>query len=711
MFGIIPQTLMLVRSDIHGQVMNVNKLVILISIIVALTFIGISIFATLQLIKLQKNKKEQRQALGRDISSPLTVQFNKYAQKGYNLLIRVPGLKRFLLNVRKRIETMAIYDEYTLRREVMKIVFTLFAIVILTVMVLIVVQPAWVIAFWVLLGLLFISGILIDFFVYRVEEKLNKQMKDFNNRTRFSYQYKKIVDEAIYDSIQFAGPEMRIQAEHIHNILTDAEPEKKLSKYDEVAPSRFLKVIAGLSHLVKEFGDKFSDEKGSAYLRGLNAVNQELNNDIIYRTKVNHKLRSLSTLTIIPIFCALPIKLWSVKSFPIMNNFYESRIGFLLEVFIYFISVLSYLVIRKMRQITENTHSIKVKRTRWEQKLFEKFPILHKFAIFLSPKQYTKNYFKLKKLIKDANEPYKVEEVTLHRIIIGICMTIILVSGFMYSHIREENNILNSTTSLAMLVGAQTQEELLKEKEMTEFDKEVIQKMGSSDNPFTGDNLKKYIAAHLKLDPDDKSVDAAYQRILSKWQVVENSYFKWWELLISLGVAFLATYIPIFNMQFKRSLRLKQMEIEVHQHLVLISSLREFDSMSVFMILTWIERFTVIFKEPVQICIQDFDSGPDEALKRLSEQVNFEPFQQLVERLKLALVRISIKEAFDDIDTEREFYLDQRKEIQEQSIESKEIYGNFWGLLPVMCLCLLYLAMPLIYISLVENNRLMNYLQ
>ncbi|MEV6689577.1 hypothetical protein AB0N28_30350, partial [Streptomyces sp. NPDC051130] len=141
MFGIIPQTLMLVRSDIPGQVMNVNKLVILISIIVALTFIGISIFATLQLIKLQKNKKEQRQALGRDISSPLTVQFNKYAQKGYNLLIRVPGLKRFLLNVRKRIETMAIYDEYTLRREVMKIVFTLFAIVILTVMVLIVVQP------------------------------------------------------------------------------------------------------------------------------------------------------------------------------------------------------------------------------------------------------------------------------------------------------------------------------------------------------------------------------------------------------------------------------------------------------------------------------------------------------------------------------------------------------------------------------------------
>lgn len=677
--------------------------------IATICLVGLFIIIVFFLLQLQKKKQVQQRVLGQSITRG--AYFSTFTQKSYNILLRVPGIKRLVMNVRKRLETMAVYDEYTLRREVMKIIFALFAVLIVAVTLLIIVQPSWVVAFWVLLGLLFGSGILIDFFVYRVDSRLLKQLKEFNNRTRFFYQQTKIVVDSIYNSIQFAGPEMRIQAERIHNILTAVDPNKELAKYDEVAPTRFLKVIASLSHLVNEFGDKVT-ESGSAYLRSLTAINQELNNEILFRSKMSWQLRSLSTISLIPIFFALPIKNWTTTSFPIMNNFYDSRIGFLIEVFVYFIAVVCYLIIRKMRQISESNYMMHVKRNQWENKLFEKIPFLHRIVTLFSPKPYTKAYFKLKRLIKDANDPHTVDEITLHRFLIGIGVTILLSSGFIYAHVREEHSILNSNVSISsMLIGSQTEEELIEVQKLTDFDKEIILKIQNSETNVTDESLKKYIAAQMNLEATDDEVLIAYDRIVEKWEVVKNSYFKWWEFLIVLFIAFLTTLTPILNLHYKRNLRFKEMETEVHQLLILISSLREFENMNVYIILSWIERFTLVFKKPVQICLHDYDSGPEEALDHLMENVNFEPFQQLIERLRLALVKISIEEAFDDIDTEREFYLEQRKESQERTIEDKSALGNFIGVVPFACLVILYLVVPIIYVSLTENTKMMQYIQ
>lgn len=678
----------------------ISQLLIVVGFTGFLGFVGVFIILSM------RAKKEQQHAYGQVTSKGFKGKINQFLQKTYKQLLRVPVLNKLLHRVRKRIETLAVYDEYRLRREVMKVMFSILAISIIICLFLAILRPTWLVTVWIFIGLLFISGGLIDFFVHRVEFRLLSQLKEFNGRVRFGFQQTKMVDEAVFEATQHVGPEMKIQSERIHDILVSVEPDKELTKYEEVAPTRFLKVLAGLSLLVKDKGDVVS-EKGSAFIRSLSAINQELNNEIQYRSKLSYKLKGLSIITIVPIFLALPIKNWAVVTFPVMQTFYDSRIGFLAEILVYIIAVVCYLLIRKMREVSEVAAPAQVKRFEWEEKLFKKVPVIEKMVSVLSPEQHTKKYAKLTELIKDANSQSTVKHITLHKVLWAIGIFILLLSGMIFAHHKEVNSVLNTFVPETMLAGEITEADIAYQKQVTEFDKDLLTRIKSSDVTVTDDILKRHIATELDLEVNDPQVIATYERIIYKWSVVENSFLKWWELLIIVLITVLATQIPVYNLKFKRYLRYKQMEVEVYQHLVLISSLREFEHMSVHQILEWMERFSVVFKEPIQIAIQDYYSGPDEALEQLSHNVSFEPFQQIVERLKLSLVRISIKESFDDIDMERQFYLEQRKEEQERSIESRGVLGSMIGMAPAASLIFVYLVAPLMYIAIVESSNIM----
>lgn len=679
---------------------------------IAIGAVGFFIVLAYFMLLKQRANEEERRVLGKvKTSNNFRKKMELYGQKAYNVCMRIPVVKRIVLAVRKKIETLSIYDEYSLRREVMRIIFTILALILIIVTLLLIIRPSFMVTFWILLGSVFVSGLLIDFFVHRVELKLLTQIKEFNGRVRFAFQQTKMVGDSIQDAILFCGPEMKIQAERIYDILTAIEPEQELAKYEEVAPSRFLKVMAGLSLLVKEHGDQVSDEKGSAYLRSLNAINEELNNEIRYRKRLSYEMRSLSTLTVVPIFFALPLKNWAITYFPVMQSFYDSRIGFLVEIAVYVITLACYLVIRKMRNINDVSHPINMKRNHWEKKVFKKVPFIERFCLALSPTPYTKKYFKRQQLMKEANSPLKMEWLTFHRVLIALVAVLILSSSFLYSHIREERSVLYKSVPNSLFAGELSAEESAELDRQTEFDRQLIERWQAADTEITTDEMKIQIASTMGLEPNDPKVGVAFDRVFNKWETVKTSYFKWWEFLVALILAYAAAYTPIWNLHFKRAIRYKEMELEVHQHLVLISSLREFDHMTARLILEWMTRFSVVFKEPLQVARLNFDSGSDTALAELSQQISFEPFQQIMRRLELSLNRISIKEAFDDIDTERVFYLEQRKDEQKQSIEERGVLGKLVGMLPMSALVFLYLVVPLIYVSAVKTSETMIYFQ
>lgn len=681
--------------------MNLLKIILFISItgmvVIALGYIYNS-------IRGQKSKKNKTDLFA---SKPhWKSRYQEFSQKSYSFLMRVPVLKGILARISLRIETLAVYDMYNLREAVMTIVFRIFAVITLVVLSLIVLQPGWLVVFWVLLGLLFVSGIMLDFFVYRVENRLLKQQRDFNNRVRFYYTQTKMVDEAIFESMQFVGPEMKVQADRMYQILTSADPTEELNKYDEVAPNEFLKIVAGLAVTIKEQGDRIVNGKGSAFLQGLTAVNQLLNSEILLRSKLSYRVRYSNLIALIPVFLALPLQNWGISTFPIMETFYTSRLGFLAEILVYGVAILCYLLIRKISEITEAKYRTKIKKIQLEKWLFEKVGFVRTLAIVFSPAENTKQHLVLSKLLKDANSPLKVEWLTIQRMLIALGVVLLVVAGLSFGHAREKHSSLYSTVPQSLMTGNVPEQEMLELEERAAFDRRVIEDLQEMEG-LTPEKLQTYVAKQLGVtDLEDKQFKATVTRITDKWMDVENAFLKWWEILIAFVVAFGAAQIPILILHFQRNIRYKDMENEVYRYLVILNILKEFERTSVFTLLTWLERFGIIFKEPLQEVIQDYDAGPEEALDKLSDQVSFEPFQQIVERLKLAVIRISVFESFNDIEMEREYYLEQREEANYRSLNSKGMWANKLAMAPLYTLTFLYVVTPLVYLAFSESVEL-----
>lgn len=636
---------------------------------------------------------------------------SKYTQKGYNLIIKIPVLRTILLRIRKKLETLAVYDEFSLRKEIMKIMYGILALTVIILILLLVIRPSWLIIFWICVGLLLLSGILIDFFIYRVEIKLLKQLKEYINRNRFAYQETKMVDEALFEAFQFVGPEMKVHAERIYNIFNSPDSEDELAKYDEVAPTRYLRVFAGLTLLVKERGDKFDKDKGSLYLNSLNVIIEQLNDELLFRSRLTYALRSLSILAVIPIFLAIPVKNYTISMFPTTEAFYASRVGFLAEILVYAISIGCYLMIRKLRQVSDGSKELRPTKVNWEQALFNKIPITEQFCIALSPKKYTRKYHQRELLIKEANEQITVPQLTLRQLLVSISAFIILVSAFTYAHVREEKNVLNqSHITQSLFVQSYSEQEQAIIAQQTEYEKQLITDLKSIDVFPTEQELLTIIASELGEDVTSDEVQNMYSRVMAKWHVINNAFLKWWEVGIALILAYAMYQAPILVLKYKRKTRLKMMEQDVLQLLVLISALKDFDGMSSSIILEWMEKFSVAFKRTLIIAIEEYDSGPELALQTLSEENTFEPFKQIVARLQLTLERLSISEAFNDIDVERVFYLAQRKEEQNQEVNSKSRLGEFLGLGPIAALAFIYLIFPIMYVAVKESRIIMQLL-
>lgn len=72
--------------------------------------------------------------------------------------------------------------------------------------------------------------------------------------------------------------------------------------------------------------------------------------------------------------------------------------------------------------------------------------------------------------------------------------------------------------------------------------------------------------------------------------------------------------------------------------------LMRIERVNVEMILEWLERYANIFKEPISKCVNNYESGPWEALEELKDDISFQQLIILVESLQAAVEKIPISE-------------------------------------------------------------------
>ena len=161
---------------------------------------------------------------------------------------------------------------------------------------------------------------------------------------------------------------------------------------------------------------------------------------------------------------------------------------------------------------------------------------------------------------------------------------------------------------------------------------------------------------------------------------------------------------PIWILFFQLKMRQLEMEDEVMQFQTIILMLMRIERVNVEIILEWLERYSNIFHDPITRCVNNYEAGPWESLEELKNDITYEPLIRIVESLQAAVEKIPIKDAFDELDSERDYYREKRKESNERLIKRKGMIGKGIGFAPMISLFVLYLIIPLVFIGLTSMS-------
>ena len=192
------------------------------------------------------------------------------------------------------------------------------------------------------------------------------------------------------------------------------------------------------------------------------------------------------------------------------------------------------------------------------------------------------------------------------------------------------------------------------------------------------------------------------------WYNNQSEYLSWLEVLGGMVIAMIAYMAPVLMLKFQTKMRQMEMEDEVMQFQTIILMLMRIERVNVEIILEWLERYSNIFRDPISKCVNDYESGPWEALETMKEEVSYQPFIRIIESLQAAVEKIPIKDAFDELDTERDYYQARRKESNERLIARKGMIGKGIGFAPMIILFVGYLIIPLVFIGLMSMTSTFN---
>jgi len=660
---------------------NSTIIYILIGILCLFVLLLIAVFFLESKLKSAKSIKTKHSS-GKNIWYSLYLFFSKFHLT-----------YRYIARVRKRFEILELADNWTIGKNTMKFSFMSF------------IASVSVFMFLFLLGLdlySFIVGVLIAFivhnqilniFVYRIENKLLLQFEKFLGDVRHHYHEHGMIDEAIFDSIEDSNYEMSLHANKIHEILISNDVEEEIEKYNEVAPNKFFKTFLALCQTVLRFDDKQIDNK-SMFLTNLNYLKQEINVEILKRQKLSYLFKSLSIISIVPIFTLKPLTSWALSNLPELSKYYNGSYGFIEQFVIFAIIIISYQLINRLQSNVQETQLLSV----FEDKVLKIKFISNIVDVFVNA-NYSKSLRYLE-LLKNTGSKTNIKAFYLKRI--TYMVVIFLISLFVCINVGNINryNILNSVGE-----NIETQETADKVaiEELKKIDKELLLKY-KGENPSYED-IEKSVVEYQGIS-DKQLIAITVERIQRKIVSYNNQYFKWWQLILCFLLGFVGFNIPFWLLLFRKKVLQMGMEDEVIQFHSIILMLMYIERISVENILQWMEQFAVVFKSSISKCINNFEHGDIEALEQLKIDEPFLPFTRLVENLQAASDKISVEQAFDELIIERGYYQDKRKQDNEIMIANKALIGNLIAFAPLLATLVLHLLLPFMFESI---NQLFNY--
>lgn len=675
--------------------MNVQMLKYMICGIVGLiVVIGLAYYILMK--KMGKSEYRQMKKLQEGTKAE-TFSMDIFFQKLYMIYVKTPLIKRYLFKLRRRLEIINIDDEYNTRKDTARILtYALLIFLAIAIITIVITHANWLLMSILLIFELFIVDTMVEGMVDKIDNNLLKEQIDFFAEIRHAYHEYNMVEEAIYQVSLDDEKNVSKQGERIYEILSSDDPETELEKYYDVAPNSYLKEFAGISYLTQEFGDR-EEDGASLYLKNITNITQEMQIEILKRDKLNYVFQSLAFISIAPVLLLEPLKNWATDNFAFTREFYFGKIGMVAQVLVVLLTVVSYIMTRKLKDnggvqagSSNNEHP-------WQEKVY-KIPVVKQVVNAFIPKRGSKDYRKMQKLMKDSASKAKMEWLYVTRMALAIITVILSIIFFIFLHKIAVDYVYTEPTTRQQVIGSLSEQNEKKARELTEQDNYFLNKLkGKLD--ITDVEIQREMVKSKYYTEDDQYLEDDSKRIKNKLNVLNSESMQWFEILMAMGFGVIAYTFPVWMMVFQKKMRQMEMENEVMQFQTIIIMLMKIERVNVEMILEWLERYSNIFKEPIARCVNNYEAGAWEALEELKNSITNQDMIRIVESLQAAVEKIPIREAFDELDADRDYHQEKRKQANEMLISRKGLIGKGVGFAPMICLFVGYLIIPLVVIG------------
>jgi hypothetical protein len=532
-----------------------------------------------------------------------------------------------------------------------------------------------------------INNEVVNYQVSNAEIKLLEEMSVFISDVRHNYHINRMVDDAILLSIDGLGYEMRLHANKLYEIIISNNIKQEVISYNAAMHNKYLKMFLSLCISVIEFNDKKVNGQ-HLFTANLQHLKREINIEILKLKKLKHVFSGSVFVTIAVCIPIDAIQVFGTSLVPELESFYLGRGGILFVGVILLAAVLVYLLINSLKE----TKSISYKNYKYLKKM-EKVRSIKKALDNYTEKNYGK-MVSLRETLKKIGEVISPRQLLLKRMMTAIITFLLCIGLVFYIHSNNRHNLLSKVNNIRSVnqVTAQKQLELMKETTLRYVEKYKEEEVTKE---FLLEELKSEKIFYNNLIIEDIAEEAIRRIVL-----YQAEFFRWYELLFCLGISMIAYFIPYCMVLYKKRILHMNMEDEVNQFNSIIYMMMYIDHMTVKDLLVQMELFAYVFKASIQECINDYNSGEQEALMRLKEIETFGPFRRLVDNL-IRCDMIPIDKAFDDIASDRENYQDRRKQENEISIQKRTDVAKPLSFVPAV-LVTIYLLLPLLFASLKE---------
>jgi len=627
--------------------------------------------------------------------SSLSDLFDRVYQVFYIICISTPLIKYYTRKVRLKLEMVNDYTEYEIRRKTGSIMLVSFVFVVAALFIFLNVTTDLYMQLIVIIAVLIVNEKVIDYRVSNVADKIVRQIPEVFTEIRHSFHEHGMIEEAFNDAIdELEDKEITPQVRRIKEAILADNPEVQLEKYYDTAPNRFLKLFAGVSYLTMELGDRKVDGT-SIYLKNLNNIVNDVYLEILKRDKINYMFRSLTIIAVAPILFTNILQNWAQSNFAALINFYNSSFGFIIKALIMVSIFVCYFLLRVIREDSDQIKFDRIATKKWQDRAYS-IPLVRKIVDALIPAEYTTKRKKKVEIIKSTNSFLTLEWFYVNKVaavVIGFVLSLTLILNM---HHIDFNAVFTQIGQEFTGLGKLSEEDAAAAQSLAAHDAEYIEEY-RKDSSITKEQIKNDIESK-----EGQVTDAQVDRIYDKVTSVQGIYLKYWELLISLAVGFAAYFIPDILLFIRNKMREMEKDNEIMQFQSIILMLMYIERIDVQTILEWLERYSYAFKDAIATALNNYEAGASDALEDLKDRVPNKDFKRIVDGLISSVERIPIREAFDELETERNFYYEKRKDSNERLINKKVSMGKAIGFTPMIILIAGYFVGPLMIVSIMQ---------